>query len=228
MESMLGSRRRSKNDIPVLHWWFRNNCLFPSSSRTFRTQSYWSFIAGQCCYSEQLLTAYLPHWMRIQSSLYCQFWINTWKSNSSKRQTVFFLLVDPREKGHQGSWYDRLDECTTSCTIFAQCMEETSIFCDSERIDILSDSIECNHPSRNTSSLLCSKSCWMENWRSFIRKTIHVTSTSANGLITSRMNKGIGFESCSTTRRGNSSTTRSCSTNQVFPVNPTNSKSNSW
>ena len=26
--------------------------------------------------------------------------------------------------------------------------------CDSERIEILSDSIECNHPSRNTSSLL--------------------------------------------------------------------------
>ena len=29
--------------------------------------------------------------------------------------------------------------------------------CNSERIDILSNSIECNHPSRNTSSLLYSK-----------------------------------------------------------------------
>ena len=37
-----------------------------------------------------------------------------------------------------------------------------------KRIDILSDSIECNHPSRNTSSLLYSKSCQIEDWRSLI------------------------------------------------------------
>ena len=61
MESMLGSRRRSKKEISVLHWCFRNNCLSPSSSRTFRTQSYWSFIAGQCCDSEQILPTYLPY-----------------------------------------------------------------------------------------------------------------------------------------------------------------------
>ena len=42
---------------------------------------------------EQLLPAYLPYWMCVQSSLYQQLWINT-----SKRQTVFFLLVDPRDK----------------------------------------------------------------------------------------------------------------------------------
>ena len=50
--------------------------------------------------------------------------------------------------------------------------------CDSGGIDILSDSIECNHPSSNTSSLLYSKSCWTEHWRSLIRKkSIHVTPT---------------------------------------------------
>ena len=63
MESRLGSKRKSKKEIPVLHWWFRNNYLFPSSSRTFRTQSYWSFIAGQCCDSERILPTYLPYWM---------------------------------------------------------------------------------------------------------------------------------------------------------------------
>ena len=46
----------------VLYWCFRNNCLSPSSSRTFRTQSYWSFITGQCCNSERILPSYLPHW----------------------------------------------------------------------------------------------------------------------------------------------------------------------
>ena len=45
MENMFDSRTRSKKEIPALHWWFRSNCLFPSSSKTFRTQPYWSFIA---------------------------------------------------------------------------------------------------------------------------------------------------------------------------------------
>ena len=35
-------------------------------------------------------------------------------------------------------------------------------------IDVLSDTIECNNPSRNTSSLLNSKSCEIEDWRSFV------------------------------------------------------------
>ena len=65
MESMLDSRRRSKKEISVLHWWFRNNCLFPSSSRTFRTQSYWSFIAGQCCDSERIFPSYLSQCMCV-------------------------------------------------------------------------------------------------------------------------------------------------------------------
>ena len=54
--------------------------VFPSSPRSFRTQSYWSFITEQCCCSEQLLPAYLPYWMFVQSSFYHQLWINTWRS----------------------------------------------------------------------------------------------------------------------------------------------------
>ena len=48
--------------------------------------------------------------------------------------------------------------------------------CDLERIDILSDPIDCNHPSRNTSSLLYSVSCKTEDWRSLRRKkyTCHI------------------------------------------------------
>ena len=45
------------------YWYFRNNCLSPSSSRTFRTQSHWSFITGQCDNSEWILPTYLPYWM---------------------------------------------------------------------------------------------------------------------------------------------------------------------
>ena len=59
--------------------------------------------------------------------------------------------------------------------------------CNSERIDIPSNSIECNYPSTNTSSLLSSKSCLTENWRSLIWKSIHVSSTTTKDLATSRL-----------------------------------------
>ena len=35
------------NGLCWIHWRFRNNCWSPSSSRTFRKQPYWSFIAGE-------------------------------------------------------------------------------------------------------------------------------------------------------------------------------------
>ena len=57
-------QEEEQKEKTVLHWWFRNNHFFPSSSRTFRTQSYWSSMARQCCDSEQILP-YLPHWMCV-------------------------------------------------------------------------------------------------------------------------------------------------------------------
>ena len=95
--------------------------------------------------------------------------------NSSKRQTVFFLPTDPRNKGHKDP--EKID---LNAPRRAQYLHNAwkrhqgrgilgrHQSCDSERIDILSDSIECNYPSRNTSSLLYSKSCQIENWRSLI------------------------------------------------------------
>ena len=45
--------------------------------------------------------------------------------NLSRRQTVFFLPVDPRKEDHKDPEFFRL-LCTASCTILAKCMEETS------------------------------------------------------------------------------------------------------
>ena len=75
-----------------------------------------------------------------------------------------------------------------------------------------------------------SKSCETENWRSLIRRSILVTSSSTEDLTEARMHKRIGLESCSPTRRGNCSTTRrrGCSTSKILPTNPTNSEFNSW
>ena len=52
LDSMLGSRRRSTKKISVLHWCFRENCLSPSSSRTFR---------GQCNNSEWIFPIHLQY-----------------------------------------------------------------------------------------------------------------------------------------------------------------------
>ena len=81
--------------------------------------------------------------------------------------------------------------------------------CDSKRIDILSDTIECNYSSRYTSSLLHSKSWKIENWRSFVWKTILVSSTTTKDLIETRSQLdqrewSIGFYSWTNSQLGNS------------------------
>ena len=101
MESMLGSRRRSKKVISVLHWCFRNNWLSPTSSRTFRTQSYWSFITGQCSDSERILSSYYHIGCAFNLHSIINNGLIPGGQNSSKRQTVFFLPIDPRDKEHQ-------------------------------------------------------------------------------------------------------------------------------
>ena len=84
--------------------------------------------------------------------------------NSSKRQTVFFLPIDPRDKGHQDPAH--IDFSVPRRAQYLQNAwkkHQDAVFwvdfdlCDSKRIDILSDSIGCNYLSRNTSSLLYSK-----------------------------------------------------------------------
>ena len=92
-------------------------------------------------------------------------------------------------------------------------MEETSKHgvlgrhqsCSEERIEVLSDTIERHHSSRNTPNLLYPESCLDRNWRSHTRKSICVTSTSSKYFLETRSDEGIGFRNCSTIRR------RSCS-----------------
>ena len=237
MESMLGSRRRSKKETPVLYWWFRNNCLFPSSSRTFRTQSYWSFITGQCCDSEQFLPIYLPHWMCGHSSFSHQLWINSWRSKLEQETDSILPAC--------WSYGQRVTRILTRLTCMYHVVHNT---CTVHGRDIKTQYIG------STSILLLRKDCssirldrtqlffkkhfqlivfqWLSEWKldKSNTKSFHVTSTSAKDLLETRMEKRTGFGSCSTTRRGSCSTTRtgSCSTSKKFQTNPTNSKSNSW
>ena len=86
--------------------------------------------------------------------------------NSSKRQTVLFLPVDPRDKSHKVP--EKIDLSVPRRAQYlhnAWKRRQDAIYwvdinlAIRKRIDILSDAIECNHPSRNTTSFLYSKSC---------------------------------------------------------------------
>ena len=87
-KSMLGSRRRSKKEISVLHWWFRNNCFYLRA------------LQG---HSEAI--SLILHYNHIGCAFNLHSIINNGLipggQSSSKRQTVFFLLVDLVDKSHK-------------------------------------------------------------------------------------------------------------------------------
>ena len=184
LESLFGCRRRFEKKISVLLWWFGKNSLSPSYSRKFWTQSHWSNVTGQCGDWDWNIPLHLPHWMRLQSSFYHQPWIDTWRSRFEQKTDSILLVCWSKRRKSQRSWTYWL-LCTTSSAIRAQCMEEAPRrgilgwfwSCDQRRINILSNTIECNYSSRDTSSLLHSKSWKIEKWRSLVWKTIFVSST---------------------------------------------------
>ena len=95
--------------------------------------------------------------------------------DSSRRQTVFFLPIDPRDKGHQDPAHIDFSVPRRAQYLHSAWKKhQDAVFwvdinlAIRKGIDILSNSIECNYPSRNTSSLLYSKSCEIEDWRSLI------------------------------------------------------------
>ena len=143
----------------------------------------------------------------------------------SNRQTVFFLPVDPMDKNHKD-----LDTIDLNAPRHAQYMHKAwkkhqntvysvDINLSEGRIEVLSNTIERYHSSRNTPSLLYSESCPDGNWRSHIRESICVTSSSSKDLLEKCLEKRNGFRSCSTTTNGTS-----CSTVLKFPIKPTKSK----
>ena len=104
---------------------------------------------------------------------------------SKERQTVFFICGS-YEQRTQRSWGDRL-ECTASCTVHAYSMEETSKHgvlgryntCSKEKIIVLSNAIERNHPLRHVPSLLYPEGDYDGIWRNLIQESVCVTSTSS-------------------------------------------------
>ena len=110
VEGKNGRRKLAK--IPVWHWFIRSNLLLPSCSRSFRTQSHWSFFTGPCDYSEQLLAVHQSSGMCSQLRFHHQFGVDIWTFKKLRnKETVFFLslfYLSQRQES-QGSWYDRVE-----------------------------------------------------------------------------------------------------------------------
>ena len=131
--------------------------------------------------------------MCVQSFFYHQLWINTWRSGFEQKINSILLAHWSKRRKSQRSWTYWL-LCTTSSAIRAQCTEEAPRrgilgwywSCDQRRINILSNTIECNYSSRDASSLLHSKSWKIENCRNLVWKTIFVSSTTTKDLIETR------------------------------------------
>ena len=95
----------------------------------------------------------------------------------SKRQTVFFMSVDPMDKEHKDP--DTIDLEAPRLARYMHtawkkhqkhCALGRHQTCSKERINFLSNAIERHHPLRYTPSQLYPESCSDGNWRNHIRK----------------------------------------------------------
>ena len=94
-KSKVAGGARQHETISTLHWSVRTrHSLPPSSSRSCKTQSHWSYTAGQCVNSEHIGCAINLHSI-MNSGLIPGGQI------FSKRPTVFLTYVDPMNKEHK-------------------------------------------------------------------------------------------------------------------------------
>ena len=189
MEEQDGRRRWQQEKISILYWSIRiRNSLPPSSSRSFRTPSHWSYTSGQCVNSGNFLRVRLSCWMCNQFTLDHKLRIDTGRTNFETK-TVFCTSVDPMNKEHKDPcdidleaprlvWYKQKVEKTSRHGVLGRFST-----CSSERIEVLSNKIERNHLSRYTPSVLYPENCYDRIWRNHIRESICVTSASSKDYL---------------------------------------------
>ena len=144
----------------------------------------------------------------------------------SNRQTVFFLLVDPMDENRKDPDVIDLSEPRRAQYLHKawKSPQDAVYWVD---MNLAIEKGLKFHQTRSNAIVLqetllaycIPKVDRMGNWRSHLRQSLHVTSASAKDLLQTRMEKRIGFRTCSTPR---------CwATVKKFPIEPTNSKSKS-
>ena len=144
VEEQDGRRRRQQEKD------FNNvlaNSLLPSSSKSFRTQSHWSFTTGQCVNSGQFLGVHLSYWMCNQFTLHHKFRIDSWRTKFKQRKTDNILYGgESHGQRSQRSAWAWLDQ-TTSCIVQSEEVEKTPRYgvlgrytaCSTKMIEVLSN-----------------------------------------------------------------------------------------
>ena len=125
-EEWNGRRRRQQEKISILYWSIRTrNSLLSSSPRSFRTQSHWSLITGQCVNFEQLLRVNLSHRMCNQFTFHHKFRIDTRRTNFEQKTAGILYVCGSYEQGTQRSvWH--WSRSATSCMVQTEKVEKTS------------------------------------------------------------------------------------------------------
>ena len=102
MEEHNGKRRRKQENISILYRSFRRNSLPPSSSRSFRTQSHWSYTAGQLCWFRTISSSTFT--TSDVQSIYTASRIQDWYREDkiwAKDKRCSSRPVDPVNKEHK-------------------------------------------------------------------------------------------------------------------------------
>ena len=115
-----------KEKISILCWLVRTrNSLLSSSSRSFRTQSHWSFITGHCHNSWRFLQVHFSCWKCGQFTLH-KFRIDTGRTKILKQGKTDGILhsCESHGQGPQRSEQAWLDQ-SASCMVQAENVEMT-------------------------------------------------------------------------------------------------------
>ena len=128
-KSIMAKRRRKQENISVLYRCFRRNYLPPSSSRSISGRNLIDPSLQDTVLIPDDFFKYIYH---VGCAIKLHSIINSglipWGQNLSKRQTVFFLLVNPMGKEHKDP--DTIDlNAPRLAQSMHKCMEETSKHC---------------------------------------------------------------------------------------------------
>ena len=137
-----------------------------------------------------------------QFTLYHKFRIDTGRTKFRQGKTDNILSAcESHGQGSQRSVQAWLDP-TASCMVQAENVEKTPGYgvlgrytaCSTERIEVLSNKIERNHPLRHTPSLLYPEICCDGIWRNYIRESFYVTLASSNDFLQRLLDERIGVQ----------------------------------
>ena len=190
VEKQDGRRRRQQEKISILYWSIRTkNSILPSSSRSFGTQSHWSYTAGQCVNSEQFPRVHLSFWMCSQFTLHHKSRIDTGRTKFEQNTDSILHGCESYEQGTQRSVWDWLGS-TTSCMVHAE-VEKAPRYgvlvrytaCSTKRIKALSNKMWRNHSLRYTPSLLYLESICDGIWRNQKPESICATSITTEDFL---------------------------------------------